>query len=397
LNTPNQWDGTNVVIAHHSVNLFIFAAAIVVFAWPAISKLRSRPGTYNPRLLRFAYFSLIFWILWALQYATLLAAPSNSTPSSLFVNIGLGLGVMRNALWGIAVFSLFSEPFSRNRLTVLLLVASSIVIASLAIQTTILSSELITQIDAVVAAGIFTAFAVLSVYEWRLSKIAAAPFVIHGLSQWIWRSLWLNPLANTPPLILVGFPVWRVALLFAWFRVISAFLERAEPVHRKAIEDLERLELPDPSATISVMISSTESDLAQERDAAERAIRDLRLTSFRAETIGSFPNTTREVCTSMAQRCDIFLLITGTRYGDIIEDGKSYVEFEFEVARAQNPRKILLYVKDRVNREPKLTEFLQRLPPYFRTLFITPEDLYEAIQRDIPRWMALRLKQRNRT
>lgn len=303
---------------------------------------------------------------------------------------------MHNALWGTAVLSLFSERFSRKRLTGPFLITLSIVIALLAVQSTVLSSEPITLIDAVLAAGIFTGFAVLLVYEWRVNKIAAAPFVIHGLSQWIWRSIWFVPLANTPTLILIGFPLWRVALLLAWFRVISAFLQRAQPARQKVIREIEKLELPDSTTTITVMISSTVEDLEQERDAADRAIRRLGLTRYRAETIGSLPHTPREVCAALARQCDIFILITGERYGYIIEEGISVVEFEFQIAQSQNPEKILVYVKDRVNREARLKEFLGRLQDfdhgYFRSLFITPEELYEKIQPDIVRWIATHQK-----
>jgi hypothetical protein len=94
----------------------------------------------------------------------------------------------------------------------------------------------------------------------------------------------------------------------------------------------------------------------------------------------------------MAERCDIFILITGERYGFIIEEGISVVEFEFKIAHAQNREKILVYVKDRVKREPQLTEFLKRLQHfdhvYFRSLFKTPEELYEKIQPDIVRLLA---------
>lgn len=166
---------------------------------------------------------------------------------------------------------------------------------------------------------------------------------------------------------------------------------KAAADHETAI-GVQRLDSLNPITTILVMISSTVEDLEQERDAADRAIRGLGLTRYRAETIGSLPHTPREVCAALARQCDIFILITGERYGYIIEEGISVVEFEFQIAQAQNPEKILVYVKDRVNREAPLKEFLRRLQDfdhgYFRSLFITPEELYEKIQPDIVRWVA---------
>jgi len=300
---------------------------------------------------------------------------------------------MHNVVWATAVLSLFLERFSRTELTLALLTVFSIVIALLA-QTTVLSSALFTQIDAVSAATIFTAFAVLSSNEWRLNKMAAAVFAVHGVSQWIWRSLWFIPLANTPIALQFGFPLWRIAFLFAWIRLLSTIVaipQRAQPSYQQVIQNIERLELLDPTVTRVVMISSTVEDLVQERDAVTRAISALGLTKFRAETFGSLPYTPREVCASIAEQCDLFILITGEHYGYIIKEGISVVEFEFNIAHAQNPRKILVYIKDRVNREPRLTKFLERLQDfddgYFRSLFITPEELYEKIQPDIVRWL----------
>jgi hypothetical protein len=380
-------------IAFHIVNFFIFAVA-VLFAARTISKLRNTSATYNVRLLRVVYFSLSAWIIWVFQYLTLLAGPSTFPPSSFFLNIGLALGVTHNALWATAVLSLLLERFSRNKLILALLITFSIVIALLA-QTTVLSSVLFTQIDAVSAATIFTAFALLSINEWHLNKMAAAVFAVHGVSQWIWRSLWFIPLADTPIALQLGFPLWRITLLLAWIKLMSTIVaipQRAQPSYQEVVQDINRLELPDPTVTRLVMISSTVEDLVQERDAVARAISALGLTRFRAETFGSLPHTPRAVCASMAERCDIFILITGERYGFIIEEGISVVEFEFKIAHAQNREKILVYVKDRVKREPQLTEFLKRLQHfdhgYFRSLFKTPEELYEKIQPDIVRLLA---------
>ena len=381
-------------IAFHSVNLLIFAVA-VLFAARTISKLRNTSATYNARLLRFAYFSLSAWIIWAFQYLTLLAGPSTSLPSSFFLNTGLALGVMHNVVWATAVLSLFSERFSRNELTLALLIMFSIAIALLA-QTTVLSSAPFTQIDAVSAATIFTAFAVLAINEWHVNKMAAAVFALHGLSQWIWRSLWFKPLAKTHIAIQLSFPLWRIALLFAWIKLISSIVaipQRAQTSYQEVVQDIDRLELPDPTITPLVMISSTVKDLVQERDAVARAISALGLKSFQSETSGSLPYTPREVCASMAQRCDVFILITGEQYGYILEEGISAVEFEFNVAREQNSEKILVYIKDRVNRDPRLTKFLERLENfdkgYSRSLFLTPEELYEKVLPNIVRCLLL--------
>lgn len=183
-----------------------------------------------------------------------------------------------------------------------------------------------------------------------------------------------------------------------WIKFLSAILESAEPSHREAVRDIARLDLPNALATFEVMISSTIDDLERERDAADAAITALGLNRFRADKLGSLPYSPREICELMAKQCQLFILITGNRYGSLIEpEGISVVEFEYGVARSQNPGKILVYVKDGIIREQRLTDFLKDLEDfkrgYFRSLFTTPEELQQKILRDIGRWLTSQAKQ----
>jgi hypothetical protein len=142
------------------------------------------------------------------------------------------------------------------------------------------------------------------------------------------------------------------------------------------------------------MISSTTDDLIEEREAADIAIRELQLTRFRAETFGSVPHPPKVICELLAEQCDIFVLILGERYGYIMSDGISVVEFEYSIARKDNPEKILVYVKQGVGREPLLEEFLRRVEDfengYFRSFFKAAGDLHPKIQGDIVRWLKSR-------
>ena len=79
------------------------------------------------------------------------------------------------------------------------------------------------------------------------------------------------------------------------------------------------------------MISSTFDDLGQEREAVDIAIQELQLTRFRAETFGSVPHPPKVICALLAEQCDIFVLILGERYGYVMSDGRSVVEFEYSV------------------------------------------------------------------
>jgi hypothetical protein len=298
---------------------------------------------------------------------------------------------MQNALWTSAILSLRLKQFSRmTTLPIWKVFPVVILLAFLTYRSAVLNSQAFFYIDTVLAFTIFTSFA-YSIMQWRLSKISAAAFFIHGYSQWIWKYLWVTPWTGTHTVLLVAFSLWHIALLVAWIKLISAMIERAEPSYREVIRDIEQLSLAKPLDTFQVMISSTMEDLAQERDAVASAVDNLHLTQIRPESVG-LPDTRRDISALLARRCDIFILIIGERYGDIIEpEGISFVEFEYKVAREENAGKILVYVKDGVNRDAPLEKFLQRLEEfehrYFRSLS-TPENFYEKTQRDLARWLA---------
>jgi Domain of unknown function (DUF4062) len=376
-------------IAYHVINSVVFGVGIV-FAYVIVSKLRSTSATYNARLLPFAYYSLTAWMLWYFQYVSLMIGPF-SLHRDFFQNTSSFLAIVQTALWVCAVLSLYSNRFYRVRVMLFCLIAFSVIIAWIGYRTTVLNSEPFILIDAVSNAVIFAAFA-YSIAQFRVSKKSAVAFLIHGLTQWVWRYLWSTSLAK------LAFPFWRSALLVNWILLISATLQRAQSSYQHAVRVIDPEGLPNPQDTFGVMISSTVKDLDQERDATDRAIRGLRLTRFRAETYGSRPHSPLKICASMATGCDIFILIIGERYGSIIEsEGISVVEFEYNIARADDPEKILVYVKDSIPREPRLAKFLDYVQDftrgYFTSSFTTPEELYEQIQSDVVRWLTSRAKQ----
>jgi len=370
--------------ASHSVILLIFAVT-VVFAGIKVFELRNTSANYNARLFTFGYFSLGAWILWILQYA-ILAAPFLSFPTYLYVDV-LSLALIQNAFWASAVLSLHLKQFSQRSLTLPSLAIFSIATFFVAYQTTLLTSQSLTQyivpFEGISTAVIFIVLGI-SIVQLRLSKLSAAIFLIHGFTQWLWTWRWL-PLFSTTPIVHLAFPLWRVVLLIAWFRLILEMRQRLQPSKAKFAALL---------APLRVMISSTSDDLSEEREAADIAIRELQLIRFRAETFGSVPHPPKVVCALLAEQCDIFVLIIGERYGYVMSDGISVVEFEYSVARKENPEKILVYVKQGVDREPLLEEFRRRVEDFesghFRSFFIAADDLRLKIQGDIVRWLAYR-------
>jgi hypothetical protein len=393
-------------LIYHSLNLLIVVIA-VIYGWHKVSKLK-HPSAYTTRVLPFGYYSLTATIVFGVQCLLQLATPILSVSNDVVVYIGLLLGVIHNILWFAAVLPVYSKKLSEITQTLPLVVALSTVIASVTYGTGRLRSEAFAWIDGLSGFIIFGAVS-FAIIQWRLSKVPATVFAIHSYIQSAWRSLWLKPFAETPVLTLIGFPLWRITLLCVWIYVISTLAQRQEASSEafKKVEQVKEQERQSEQPAQSpespaqkldlldllplVMISSTIEDLKPERDAAERAISALRFIPLRSEKFGSASGPPREICRALAEQCRIFILIIGERYGSRIEPERiSVVEFEFRAAYAQNPGKILLYVKDDVRYEPEVEEFLKRLQHFnegfFRALFKTPEELYEILLPDMTRW-----------
>jgi hypothetical protein len=216
---------------------------VIVRAGIIVSKLQNTLATRNVRLLFFAYFSLSALLLGALQQVFLLASLFRSSWSGFFLDTGLWLGVTQNALWITAVLSLQSKQFLRisDTLTFDKTLLIVIAFAMLTYPKAALTSEMFTYIDAVSTSVIFMIFANRMV-QWSLSRKFAAIFLIYGYSQGIWRSLWFTPLASWPQFTIVfAFPLWRIALLIVWIRLIQAMWQSMQV---EVVGDIERVALP---------------------------------------------------------------------------------------------------------------------------------------------------------
>lgn len=379
------------------IGSFLICLAAVVYAAITYSRLKNTTATYNRRLLSFARFSLSSSVLWLIQYS-ILPDPFDSSPTGLFLDTGLWLSVMQNALWVSAALSLRSKQFPRlsDRLPLFIIFPIVLVFALGTYRIAVLASPWFVLIDGFLTAVFFIVLA-HSIWQMRLSRIYHVVFFIHGATQWIWRTLWFGPLTGKRIAFFWTFPFWRIVLLFAWIKLISSILHQAESSHREVRGTIDCLRLSRPLATITLTIGSTVDDLVEERDATAEAIRRLGLTEFRAEMFETPSQPLRDIYAYLAQECHVFILIIGERYGASIEvEGISVTEFQYQVARRENPEKILVYVKDDVIRDPRLHEFLTRVQEaahvYIRS-FITPEELYREVQRGIADWLTVHGKE----
>lgn len=366
--------------------------ALLVYARTKISDLRNTAATYKDRLLSFANFTFLAWVISALQDVILLPAPFKYFPEGSFLNnSGLWLGLLQNALWVSAVLSLYPKRLSLPLRS--LPVLFPIVIAAVTSRIAILRSETTANIDSAVTLITFTAF-VLWILRWRHRNLLAAMFFVHGCTQLIWRSLWFTPVVYS----VLAFTVWRSLILLAWIDVISTMVARSEASLKDVVSRIERLKLANPLDVFAVMISSTRKDLERERDAADGALKALRLTRYRAEMLGTVPLSPRDWCELMAVQCDILVLIIGERYGHVLEpEGISVVEFEYNAARGADRDKILVYIQEGVRRtDTRQMKFLERVQEFndghVTSTFTTPEDLSEQIPRDVQRWLTSNAK-----
>jgi predicted ATPase len=137
-----------------------------------------------------------------------------------------------------------------------------------------------------------------------------------------------------------------------------------------------------PDQRLRVFVSSTLSELAEERRSVARAISALRLTPVLFE-LGARPHPPRELYRAYLDQSDVFIGLYWQRYGQIVPGIRlSGLEDEFELSR-ELPR--LLYVKAPApEREQRLVELLSRIEreASYR-LFRTPAELGRLVRDDL--------------
>ena len=139
-----------------------------------------------------------------------------------------------------------------------------------------------------------------------------------------------------------------------------------------------------PDRHLRVFVSSTLSELADERRAVSRAISALRLTPVMFE-VGARPHPPQDLYRAYLAQSDVFVGLYWQQYGWVGPGMEiSGLEDEFELSRAL-PR--LLYIKGPApDREPRLTEMLARVEAdgsesyrHFRT----PAELGRLVRDDL--------------
>lgn len=120
------------------------------------------------------------------------------------------------------------------------------------------------------------------------------------------------------------------------------------------------------TASFTVFVCSTFSDLSQERDGVLDAIRRLKLQHDSMEFFGARAEQPIETCIQEVRASDVLVVIVGHRYGSIAPDlGISYSEAEYsEGFRLKKP--CLVYMRD--ENVPILPKHMERDPEKLKLL-----------------------------
>lgn len=140
-----------------------------------------------------------------------------------------------------------------------------------------------------------------------------------------------------------------------------------------------------------VFISSTYSDLKDERSQVMKSIMDLDCIPAGMELFPAIDEEQFEFIKKIIDDCDYYILIIGGRYGSITENGISYTEMEFDYAMSKGIP-VIAFLHDNINNIPackvemdpttreKLELFRERVKKGRLVKFWnTPEDLTSKV------------------
>ena len=136
------------------------------------------------------------------------------------------------------------------------------------------------------------------------------------------------------------------------------------------------------------------------REAAATAIRDLGLTALVIDDQPSTPDSPRAACLHLVAEADLFILMTGDRYGyPLPPTNVSATHQEFrEAQRLRKP--ILVFVHDGVDEDASLMDFRREAEDWsagaLRSLYTTPNELRSAITSSLHRLLQESCSRRSR-
>ncbi|MEC4748575.1 DUF4062 domain-containing protein [Methylomicrobium sp. Wu6] len=133
---------------------------------------------------------------------------------------------------------------------------------------------------------------------------------------------------------------------------------------------------------IKIMLSSTISDMAADRDAVMKVFSKYHFVEItgakpiqQSYAINPYTNTLK-----FAEECDFYILLLGERYGYEIRQGTSATEAEFDRAVKINPTKVLVFKNTSVIPEPKQEIFIKKVGDYYKGYWISDYEFTHDLQ-----------------
>jgi len=147
---------------------------------------------------------------------------------------------------------------------------------------------------------------------------------------------------------------------------------------------------------ITIMLSSTISDMPADRDAIIRLFNKYPFI----EIIGANPiqqsHASNPFITTLnfAESCDFYILLLGERYGYEIRAGVSATEAEFERAVQSNPTKLLIFKNTSAPPEKKQENFINKVGNYYNGFWISDYQYTHELQEIVENSFLELLKER---
>ena len=147
---------------------------------------------------------------------------------------------------------------------------------------------------------------------------------------------------------------------------------------------------------ITIMLSSTISDMGADRDAITQVFRKYPFV----ELVGadplqkSYASNPHLHTLDLAENCDFYILLLGERYGYEIRPGLSATEAEFDRAVKSNPTKVLVFKNISVTPDTKQQKFIERVGDYYKGYWISDYEYTHTLLDIVEKSFLALLKER---
>jgi hypothetical protein len=147
---------------------------------------------------------------------------------------------------------------------------------------------------------------------------------------------------------------------------------------------------------ITIMLSSTISDMKAERDAIMQLFSKYPFVKLLGTDPiqKSYPSNPHIQTLELAESCDFYILLLGKRYGFEIKEGLSATEAEFDRAVKSNPTKVLVFRNISISPDTKQKKFIKKVGDYYKGYWISDFEYTHTLQEIVEKSFLALLKDR---